>query len=514
MADYTLEDVAKMGEGKYYTLADVAAMGPSRAWSSVPGEAISNIPKSAGKFFGGIADAVMHPIDTASGVADLAFGSANKLLPQSFRDWAEKQNSPEKNANMARATATADAVGGALKNRYGSMDGLKETLATDPVGAAADLSTVLSGGAGLATGGLKNALSTASKYTNPISAVAPVVNGVTSALGGAAKNTLGATTGVGPEAIKTAYTSGRDGKTAFMDNMTGKVDMTDALDKVKQNVAEMGKQKSNAYRSGMVDIKADQSVLKFDGIDKALQDAIGKVTFKGQVKNERGAQTAQKIQEDIAAWKSLDPAEFHTPEGLDALKQRIGGIMESIPFEERTARTVAGDAYNAIKNEINKQAPTYAKTMKEYADASDQIREIERALSVGKNASTDAAMRKLQSLTRNNVNTNYGNRLDLANSLEKQGGIEFMPDIAGQAMNSWKPRGLMGQAGGVGVAAATMANPTLAPLLLAQSPKAVGGAAYGTGKLAALLNGQTSKISPEQIRLAALLLNQSGQIPK
>jgi len=67
--------------------------------------------------------------------------------------------------------------------------------------------------------------------------------------------------------------------------------------------------------------------------------------------------------------------------------------------------------------------------MREYSVASEQIREIERALSLGKGASVDTAMRKLQSLMRNNVQTNYGSRTKLAQQLETAGGQEFMPEI-------------------------------------------------------------------------------------
>ena len=51
---------------------------------------------------------------------------------------------------------------------------------------------------------------------------------------------LGATTGVGAENVKTAYSSGANGKTDFWDNLTGKVPMTNVLDDAKANLAAMG----------------------------------------------------------------------------------------------------------------------------------------------------------------------------------------------------------------------------------------------------------------------------------
>jgi hypothetical protein len=233
-------------------------------------------------------------------------------------------------------------------------------------------------------------------------------------------------------------------------------------------------------------LKTDKTVLKFDGIDNALRDASGKVMFKGQVKNEGAANYLSRAQAEIDNWKNLDPNEFHTPEGLDALKQKVGDILESIPFEQKTARSAVGDVYNGIKNEIKKQAPKYADTMKAYQEASELTKEIERALSISDKASADTGMRKLQSLMRNNANTNYGNRLDLAGQLEASGGREIMPALAGQALNSWTPRGLQSLATSTPAALATYTIgglPAVAANAALTSPRLSGEMFYQAGKL-------------------------------
>jgi hypothetical protein len=268
--------------------------------------------------------------------------------------------------------------------------------------------------------------------------------------------------------------------------LMGRVDPTDILNAAKQNVAELGRQRQSAYRANMENIKSDKSILNFDGIDNALKNAQAKVSFKGKVKNEAAAQKLSDVQAKIDEWKSLDPAEYHTPEGLDALKQSIGETLESIPFESAQQRMIVGDVYNAVKNEIVKQAPTYAKTMKAYSEASDQIKEIERALSLGKKASVDTAMRKLQSLMRNNVQTNYGQRLKLARQLEETGGNQLMPAIAGQALSELTPRGLQ-RATSVptSLGAFTVGGlPAAIGYGLASSPRVVGLGAYGAGATA------------------------------
>jgi hypothetical protein len=263
----------------------------------------------------------------------------------------------------------------------------------------------------------------------------------------------------------------------------GRVDPTVVLDSAKQNVAELGRQRQAAYRANMQNIKGDKSILSFDGIDKALLDASEKVSFKGKVTKEAAAAKLSEVSQKINDWKSFDPAQFHTPEGLDQLKQSIGETLESIPFESAQQRLVIGDVYNAVKNEITKQAPTYAKTMKAYSEATDQIKEIEKALSLGKKASVDTAMRKLQSLTRNNVQTNYGQRLNLARQLEDAGGRQLMPALAGQALSEITPRGLQRAAAlPTSLGAFSVGGlPAAIAYGAASSPRIMGGAAYGAG---------------------------------
>jgi len=84
---------------------------------------------------------------------------------------------------------------------------------------------------------------------------------------------------------------------------------------------------------------------------------------------------------------------------------------------------------------------------------------------------------------RNNAKTNYGNRLDLARTLEEKGGVNLGPAVAGQAMNSWLPRGMVGSIEKAGMVGA----PFLAPQALAaapfMSPRLMGEAMYGAGRL-------------------------------
>jgi len=158
-------------------------------------------------------------------------------------------------------------------------------------------------------------------------------------------------------------------------------------------------------------------------------------------------------------------------------------IRDNTPFGT-PARNVADAAYNAIKNEINSQAPGYAKVMKDYELASNTLKDIESSLSLGKKANIDTSVRKLQSIMRNNANTNYGRRLEQAQMLEGAGAETLMPQLAGQALSSWTPRSLQGIGSAITAAGSAVTNPAYLASLPLTMPRVVGETAYYAGKAA------------------------------
>jgi len=510
-------------------------------YGEMVGQAITNIPSSAGNLVSGLYHAVTNPVQTASGIMDVAAGGLQNAMPKSVVDFVNKfESNPEA---AQRAVIAANEAGGALKQRYGSVEGIKNTIANDPVGAMADLSTLITGAGGLARGGAigfnaipKSApsiktvsglnttadiLGKAADVTNPINAMVKLPSKAYDLAGALTKQGLALKTGVGTEPITQAVKAGQEGNATFLENMRGTVPITQVLDDAKTNLAKMNLDKQAEYRSGMGNIKGDTSVLDFAGIDKAIKDAESMAYFKGKVKDKTAATVLDNIKTKVADWKKSDPAEYHTPEGMDNLKQSLWEDFGKLGMEEKTAYSTGKQVYDAVKKEISNQAPEYSKVMKNYTDATEQIKEIERALSLGQKASADTAMRKLQSLMRNNVNTNYGQRLELAKQLESMGGNEMMPALAGQALNEFTPRGLQrATAAPEAFLAYSAGGPALAAVdLAASSPRVVGEVAYKYGQMLDALNKAKQPISnisnkmplsPQQARLAALLAAQSN----
>jgi hypothetical protein len=300
---------------------------------------------------------------------------------------------------------------------------------------------------------------------------------------------IGTHTGGG--SIKTAFSSGMKGGEsgqAFRDNMRGNVPIDEVVTDAKTALQSMRGDRSTAYNKGMASMRADEAapypsaVLKFDEIDKAISGTNSVKNFKGKDLAPETADIRKQIGEVVDDWKSLNPNEYHTPLGMDALKQRLGSIKDSLPYGS-PERVIADRAYNAARETIVKQAPDYAKTMKGYEAASKEIDEIQKTLSLNPKASVDTALRKLQSVTRNNVNTNYGKRADLAETLSQHGAPELMEKLSGQAMNAWTPRGL-GKFAAPVVAGSSWFNPMAAAMLPLMSPRLVGEAAHGAGRVA------------------------------
>ncbi len=490
-------------------LSDVEAYNKAMESPYSAGEVVSgairNLPSSLGNVVKGLYEAVTSPIATGKAILDIGAGGLQNILPDKIVDFiGEDKQSRE----MARK------VGQFYSERYGSIEGAKRAFATDPAGVLGDLSTFITGGSLIAPKAASTAMKAAAATIDPLQLTAKGIQ----AAGGAVSPVLGMTTGVGSEATKQALKAGFEGGTLgkmFIENLRGKVPAQDVLDAAKLNLEEIRRLKNAEYSANMQNIAADKTVLNFSGIDNVLNNAMNIGMYKGQVKNAPAVAALTDIQNQINLWKSLDPAQFHTPEGIDALKQTVGGIIDSIPVEQKTAQLAAGKVYDAIKNEISKQAPEYSKTMKAYSDASDLIREIEKSLSLGKNASVDTAMRKLQSVMRNNVQTNYGQRINLAQQLEAAGGNAMMPALAGQAMSEIVPRGLQRATAVPSLFAAQSSGGIPAALAMgaASSPRLVGEALYGAGRVGRGVSEATSRLPSANYPAMLNLGYQAGNIP-
>jgi len=358
-----------------------------------------------------------------------------------------------------------------------------------------------------------------------LGAVPAAVGGAGKMLAGGLRRGLGMTTGAGEEAIGQAYQAGKTGNQAFLQNLKGEVPTVEILDEAKQALSNIRAKRMAGYKEGIQTTMPSQEIvagkalpqpmkrLDFSPITDKLDETIEslKVTTPTTSKFKIGKEELSKVKElesIVGEWKK-DPT-LHTAEGLDALKQRLDALYPESPMQRQAQRAITS-VRNTVKDTIVAQDKNYAKTMKAYEESLTMEREIERALSLGDKASADTAIRKLQSLTRNNANTNFNYRKELANALKTEGGADLMPALSGQALSSWTPRGLAGQgtALGIGASGVLSLNPTAAALLPLTSPRLVGLGAYGAGKAANKM--PSANLTEQQKKLAELLMIKAAQ---
>lgn len=153
---------------------------PQRTLLGAIGESAGSFIPSVARQIGGLVDVGGQLVSSArtgefpkfmTDITDIGGGYIAKAIPERFI------KDPEAAKQLI---AKADAFGGAIKQRYGSYQALLNTIATDPAGFAADVSTLFGGAAAGArrvgaTESVVRPLETAARVTDPISALAPVV---------------------------------------------------------------------------------------------------------------------------------------------------------------------------------------------------------------------------------------------------------------------------------------------------------------------------------------------------
>jgi hypothetical protein len=411
------------------------------------------------------------------------------------------------------------ALGRLFLERYGSLDALKKTIATDPVGFMADASTAIGGegmllrGAemGAKAGGLTKtagAIGKAAKvaektaeFTNPADLAGKGLRGTGRAAWQVGTNTWGVATGTGGGAIRRAFeTSGSrlmdpQRYEAFVKSFTQETPPAEVASYAEKAVSELRRERGQAYTREMATIKANQTPLDFRKIDDALIDEINShttVTNSGiRIGNsEIGDAALKDVEKVLQEFRNLPPSDF-TVEIADAMKKKLGKLAEKSEYKDQFGNPNAGGVVingvkQAVTGVITNESPEYAKVMRQYEIASDQIKEIQKELSLGRDANAGLILRKLQSGLRNNVSTAYAHRKELIEFLEENGSPYLADMLSGMALSEGTSRGGMGRLF-TGLAASDVAfggKLIGAAGLAATSPRVAGQAARAIGTAA------------------------------
>jgi hypothetical protein len=488
-------------------------------WHQIPGRAVSNFPSDAVEVAGNIGHAIMHPIDTAANIGKVGLGYIDK--------GGQALGLPKGEDNYEQY---ADAMNKMVMDNYGSIDNFKKTLADHPAQALMDISAVFTGGGSLGAklpgvaGKVGEAVAATGRTIDPLTAVTKPVMGAINGTSALMKHGLGHRTNVGPEAVGAAYEAGLKGgepAAAFKENLRGKAQMEEPVMDAMKAMENIVSDKNSAYQSGIAQAGLNQPInaSSLRRIAKGMQEA-------GDIGHQKGFVTdpaAMKVNADmneLVGHFIYERPDFHTVQGLDALKQAIGSYTSNNNLSGKSA-VVANTYYHSVLDAIKQQAPKYAQVMEDYSEAKGLITQIQKSFSLPANERklvVDTSLRKLQSVLRNNASTNYGYRKTLLEHLEENGAPNIRYKLAGQALNTTEPRGISKVAAekGAEIAGAMIGvftgHPELALGALkagaisvgTSTPRLVGEGAYYAGRVAKPL----SKIFN---RPNARVLNQLGK---
>lgn len=450
--------------------------------------AMKNLPGDAERVAGEMLDALTNPLQTAESLYTLGKGAFHLLTPG-------RQPSEE----------VARAVGQQVYDRYKDWDSLKESFATTPVETIMDVLGVVSLGTGAAAklpgaaGRVGRIAETATGLVDPgsLAGRAAVEGGkrvLAPVLGG---NVMG--TGASGRSIREAAAAGYEGgdrARLFRENFGGG-GAERLVDDARQGAANLRRERSKEYVSNRESLAESTKPINVEGLDTALADLKAVGNFEGFNISPKTVGVWQEINETVQNFKDTIPAERRTVMAYDGLKQAIGEIRDTAEFGS-PSRKVADTVYGVIRDQLEKEAPKYGDMMRSYENASKLINQLETTLASANpnKGSVDQILRRLMSVTRNNANTNYGQRAALAEVLNEQTGNRIMPAIAGQSLSSFQPRGLVPQGamglGGTGGAMGALYSLTGDPMGLAltglsaasmipRSPRLMGMGAYGAG---------------------------------
>lgn len=426
----------------------------------------------------------------ARGFADgLFFGFADEIESALFGQDVESVRQEQKEFSQAHPMlAIGSTIAGAVANPLNALGvaGKGASLGTKVARGA------LTGGAqgalyglGSGEGGIENRLESAAK-TGALSAglgaaMPAAVEGVKAGAKAIGKG-LGFTTGTGG-AVEQAFKAGQAGDETLLKNMRGQGNIQDVVTDAKRAAQKIRNDAMERYRVAMEGLPAEK--INVNPVVQAIDDEIASNMLNKGVVDETADKFLQKAKEKLLDLTTGTNGAVDVRD-VDKIKQAIQSI--DVPIESRNALRIKTNITSALKQEIQTAAPTYNAIMKDYATVAGKLKEIDKALSLGGTSSADTAVRKLQSLMREGVETNYGNRLSLAEYLEKAGGANIKNAVAGQSLSSWMPRGLVARGLAGAQTVASVANPATGLSLAAAMPRVVGESAYKLGQLSAALS--------------------------
>jgi len=407
-----------------------------------------------------------------------------------------------------------DAMGDYLSGRYGSTDAFMNSLRTDPAGVTSDIAGIVTGGASIAAkapgkvGQIAKQVEEASSYVDPVNVVGRAGEKVLDATGMVAKNALGVSTGVGPDNIQGVFDAAREGGDASATSaqfLRGRGNAFDIVEDFDDGVELFKKQAQSQYLHGKSGLGLNELQADYAPIDDFVRKDLGKIVYPEGLKGETPFKTA--LGDFTNLYKSLKTQvnnymmnpNNQSVASMDGLKKSMDIMISQLP--ENVPSTVSAIFYKArrkVRDEIERLAPEYGEVMKPYEEAQELLNEFRTEFRADREQSANQVLRKLQQSLRNNVNTNFGEKLNLLKQIDDMDeATNIVASISGRAMSDYMPAGIARYAGPTAGATFGLTGniPEMAAVLTGSSPRVVGEVTRGAGQFRGLLDANKDIIS-------------------
>ena len=457
-------------------------------------QAILNAPSSARQLLNDIITPILSPIQTAKDLTALGSSVVNLIRP-----------GEQGNEELAKQ------VGKFFADRYGGLENIKQTFATDPMGLLSDVSILLTGGATLVpkASATANVLSKASKIASPIETAGGLAIGkAAQGTGEVVKSVSGVLTGTGKGALDTAIQTGKNyGATpgGVFATQQAKQKQKDFIDALKGNISaekiatDLEKSVNDLKKSTKIDYqnklnKLDLQNVKIDPnkILSEVNDYLKKEATSGGT-TRFGADTnnlIRNIQKELTEIVK-NPAK-HTAADLHAIKFKIDDMLPKDASKQSFRVNV--EITDIFDNNLKAVSPGYEAMNKAYSTAKKLESKLIQELGVGNKKGATKTINQLLSVLKDQNLTNYGSRLETLKTLDNITESNIFEKLSGTQLSNVVPSGLVGRgAMGIGVAipiaealltgGTLPATSSILPGLAITSPKITGQAGNIAGRI-------------------------------
>ena len=457
-------------------------------------QAIINAPSSARQLLNDIITPILSPVQTAKDLTALGSSVINLIRP-----------GEQGNEDLARK------VGEFFKERYGGLENIKQTFATDPVGMLSDVSVLLTGGATLTAKApqISSVLSKASKITSPIETAGGFAVGkAAQGTGEIVKSVSGVLTGTGKGALDTAIQTGKNFGAApfgifatkqakqkqkdFIDALKGNISSEKIAVDLEKAVSDLKKSKNIDYQNALNKLDLQNVKIDPNKILNEVNDFIKKEATTGGT-TRFGADTnnlIKNIQKELTEIVK-NPAK-HTAADLHAIKFKIDDMLPKDASKQSFRINI--EITDILDNNLKAVSPGYADMNKAYSVAKKLEQKLVKELGLGDKKNATKTINQLLSVLKDQNLTQYGARLDTLKTLDNITENNIFEKLAGTQLSNVVPAGLVGrQAMGVGIAVpiaeSLMTGSTLPttsrvlPGLALTSPKFIGRVGNLAGRL-------------------------------